>query len=96
MNILPKEEFMPFMKDSLKFIEDNTDDKSFSKFTNLEYEKFRRVVDYMETTIYTDDRLKEGRKDFYNWFTEYDRRRNTNFANTFPEMVPFFNRCKDE
>ena len=96
MNILPKEEFMPFMKDSLKFIEDNIDDKSFSKFTNLEYEKFRRVVDYMETTIYTDDRLKEGRKDFYNWFTEYDRRRNTNFANTFPEMVPFFNKCKDE
>ena len=96
MNILPKEEFMPFMQDSLKFIEDNIDDKSFSKFTNLEYEKFRRVVDYMKTTVYSDDKLKEGRKDFYNWFTEYDRRRNTNFINTFPEMVPFFNRCKDE
>jgi hypothetical protein len=96
MNILPKEEFMPFMQDSLKFIEDNIDDKSFSKFTNLEYEKFRRVVDYMETTVYSDEKLKEGRKDFYNWFTEYDRRRNTNFVNTFPEMVEFYNSCKDE
>ena len=96
MNILPKEEFMPFMQDSLKFIEDNIDDKNFSKFTNLEYEKFRRVVDYMKTTVYSDDKLKEGRKDFYNWFTEYDRRRNTNFVNTFPEMVPFYNSCKDE
>ena len=96
MNILPKEEFMPFMQDSLKFIEDNLDDKSFSKFTTLEYEKFRRVVDYMETTTYTDEKLKEGRKDFYNWFTEYDRRRGTDFSATFPEMVEFYNRCKDE
>jgi hypothetical protein len=96
MNILPKEEFMPFMQDSLKFIEDNIDDKSFSKFTNLEYEKFRRVVDYMETTVYSDDKLKEGRKDFYNWFTEYDHRRGTDFVATFPEMVDFYNRCKDE
>ena len=96
MNILPKEEFMPYMYESLKFIKDNVDDSSLEKFSNLEYEKFRRVVDYMETTIYTDDRLKEGRKDFYNWFTEYDRRRNTNFANTFPEMITFFNSCRDE
>ena len=96
MNILPKDEFMPFMQDNLKFIEDNIDDKNFSKFTNLEYEKFRRVVDYMKTTVYTDEKLKEGRKDFYNWFTEYDRRRGTNFPATFPEMVEFFNRCKDE
>jgi hypothetical protein len=96
MNILPKEEFMPYMYESLKFIKDNADDNSLEKFSNLEYEKFRRVVDYMETTIYTDDRLKEGRKDFYNWFTEYDRRRNTNFANTFPEMITFFNSCRDE
>ena len=96
MNILPKEEFMPFMQDSLKFIEDNIDDKSFSKFTNLEYEKFRRVVDYMKTTVYSDDKLKEGRKDFYNWFTEYDRRRSNNFKETFPELVDFYNSCKDE
>jgi hypothetical protein len=50
----------------------------------------------METTTYSDDRLKEGRKDFYNWFTEYDRRRGTDFSATFPEMVDFYNKCKDE
>ena len=96
MNILPKEEFMQYMHSHLKFIGDNVDDDAAGKFTSLEYEKFRRVVDYMETTIYTDDRLKEGRKDFYNWFAEYDRRRGTDFAATFPEMVEFYNRCKDE
>ena len=50
----------------------------------------------METTVYSDDKLKEGRKDFYNWFTEYDRRRSNNFKETFPELVDFYNSCKDE
>ena len=96
MNILPKGEFMPYMYSHLAFIKNNVDDKNVEKFSSLEYEKFRRVVDYMETTIYADDRLNEGRKDFYNWFTEYDRRRGTDFPATFPEMVEFYNRCKDE
>jgi hypothetical protein len=96
MNILPKEEFMPYMHKNLEFIKSNIFDKSPEYFTSLEYEKFRRVVDYMETTVYSEERLKEGRKDFYNWFTEYDRRRGTDFVSTFPELVDFYNSCKNE
>jgi organic radical activating enzyme len=96
MNILPKAEFMPYMYKNLEFIKSNIYDRSTEYFTSLEYEKFRRVVDYMETTIYNDDKLQEGRKDFYNWFTEYDRRRGTDFVATFPELADFYNKCKDE
>ncbi len=96
MNLLPKDEFMPYMHSHLSFIKDNVNDKNFDKFTSLEYERFRRVVDYMETTHYSADRIAEGRRDFYNWFTEYDRRRETNFASTFPELVDFYNSCKNE
>ena len=96
MNILPKEEFMPYMHKHLEFIKENVNDKNLNKFTSLEYERFRRVVDYMETTHYSKDKIKEGRKDFYNWFTEYDRRRSVDFVTTFPTMVDFYNRCKDE
>jgi organic radical activating enzyme len=96
INILPKKEFMPYMHKHLEFIKSHINDKNIECFTNLEYEKFRRVVDYMETTVYSDDKLKEGRKDFYNWFTEYDRRRSNNFKETFPELVDFYNSCKDE
>jgi organic radical activating enzyme len=96
MNILPKDKFMPYMYKHLEFIKTHIEDSSVECFTNLEYEKFRRVVDYMETTVYIDEKLKEGRKDFYNWFTEYDRRRGTNFKETFPELVDFYNSCKDE
>lgn len=96
MNILPKGEFMPYMYSHLEFIKNNIDDSSVEKFSSLEYEKFRRVVDYMESTVYSDEKVKEGRKDFYNWFTEYDRRRSVDFVSTFPTMVDFYNRCKDE
>jgi len=96
MNILPKEDFMPYMYSHLEFIKENTDDSRLDKFSNLEYEKFRRVVDYMETTVYSNEKLKEGRKDFYNWFTEYDHRRGTNFNLTFPGLARFYRTCNHE
>jgi len=78
------------MYDTLKFMEENTNEQDVTKFSELELERFKRVVKYMETTQYSSDKLIEGRKDFYNWFTEYDKRRDTNFLATFPEYKNFF------
>ena len=94
MNILPKAQFMMYMEDSLKFMKDNTDDNDLSKFTTVEYEKFRRVVDYMRNTDYSEDKLEEGRKDFYNWFNALDSRRGTDFLKTFPELLDFYTECE--
>lgn len=94
MNILPKEEYMPYMHRHLQFIKDNLDDSDKCKFSTLEYEKFRRVVDYMDTTTYNDEKLIEGRLDFWNYFTEQDRRRNNDLQNVFPEMEKFIVMCK--
>lgn len=94
MNILPKEQFMIYMEDNLKFIKDNLDDDNLSKFTTVEYEKFRRVVDYMRDTAYDADRIEEGRRDFYNWFAALDSRRGTDFLKTFPELKDFYEECE--
>ena len=94
MNILPKEDFMPYMYDSLKFMEDNLDETDPNKFSPVEFEKFRRVVDYMATANYDDDKLNDGHKDFYNWFKELDTRRGTDFIKTFPEFKTFYDHCK--
>lgn len=94
INILPKKEYMKYMKESLEFIKSNVDDNDLTKFSVLEYEKFRRVVDYMESTVYDDEKIREGRCDFYNWFNELDNRRDTDFVTTFPEMKKFYNLCK--
>jgi hypothetical protein len=87
INLLPKEEFMPYMEISLEYMRRN-------KFSELEIEKFNRVVEYMKHTNYDNTKINEGCKDFYNWFTEYDRRRNTDFLKTFPELESFYNRCQ--
>lgn len=94
MNILSKEDYMPYMESHLQFIKDNLDDSSKYAFSTLEYEKFRRVVDYMRTAEYPQERIQEGRKDFHNFFQEQNRRRNINYEETFPEMTKFFYQCK--
>jgi hypothetical protein len=93
MNLLPKDEFMPYMENHLNYLLANLDDEISNKFNSLEHEKFKRVVKYMETTLYTPERMLEGKRDFFNWFTEYDRRRGTNFVETFPELERFYLNC---
>jgi hypothetical protein len=83
------------MHSHLEFIKNNVDDADRTKFTTLEYEKFKRVVDYMENTTYDNDTLSEARRNFYNWFTEHDRRRNVSLTNTFPELQDFYVICKN-
>jgi hypothetical protein len=93
MNIIPKDKFVSYMYDHLKFIEDNLDDNNKHKFSQLEYDKFSRVVKYMETTEYSETKVTDGRQNFVKWFDEYDRRRNTNLLETFPEMKEFYFEC---
>lgn len=95
MQILPKEEYLIHFNTILQFINDNMDENDPTKFSQLEYERFRRVRDYFATVNYSEDKVNEGRVDFYNWFVEYDRRRNTNFLDTFPDMTLFWNMCKN-
>ena len=84
---------MPYMRSALAFMEANERDADKQAFGSLEVDKFRRVVRYMETTEYSDDKLLEGRRDFHAWFKEYDRRRGTDFKSTFPELVEFYEAC---
>lgn len=93
INILPKK-YMKYMYESLDFMSSNLDDDDVTKFTRVEFERFNRVVKYMESTDYKSSKIEEGRKDFYNWFTELDRRRHTDFLSIFPEMKSFYIDCK--
>lgn len=95
MQILPKEEYLPYFDAILEFIDANRDDGDTKKFSNLEYERFRRVRDYFATVNYDEEKVLEGRQDFYKWFNEMDRRRDTNFIETFPDMLPFWQMCED-
>ena len=95
INILPKDEFLPYLEESLEFIKKNIDDTSKRHFSYMEYQRFLRTYEYMKSTHYDDKKIVEGRKDFYTFFTEYDRRKNTSLQTTFPELGNFWSTCAD-
>jgi hypothetical protein len=96
MNILPKDEFMPYMRDALAFMEANVDDNRADAFTTIEFEKFKRVVDYMRQNPVDPEKIKKGRRDFYVFFNETDKRNSTDFYTLFPEYHEFMEMCKQE
>jgi len=77
------------MDSNLEFIKDNQD-----YFTGIEYEKFKRVTDYMRENPVSKEKIRQGRRDFYSFFTENDRRLGTNLLEVFPEYTDFYNLCK--
>ncbi len=89
INILPKQ-FLKYQEDTLKFIEDNK-----KWFTDVEYEKFKRVTDYMKENPVSEEKIRAGRRDFYSFFTENDKRLGTNLLKTFPEYTDFYSMCKE-
>lgn len=88
INILT-DDFIKYMDDNLQFIADNQE-----WFTSIEYEKFKRVTDYMKENPVSAEKIRAGRRDFYSFFTENDKRLGTNLLDTFPEYREFFNLCK--
>jgi organic radical activating enzyme len=88
INILT-EDFNHYMQENLEFINSQPE-----YFTSIEYEKFKRVTDYMRENPVSDEKIKNGRRDFYSFFTENDKRIGTDLLNTFPEYTDFYNFCK--
>ena len=95
--ILPTlpDSYLDDQKDILKYIIKNRIDKiGWHGFNEMEYEKMKRVTNVMIENPFTDEQIENGRKDFYKFINENDRRRNVNFLETFPEYEDFYELCK--
>jgi hypothetical protein len=95
INILP-ESFNNYMESHLQFIADNLRKNNQVGFNEIEYEVFKRVVDYMKQNPVDSEKIKKGRRDFYVFFNETDKRNGTDFYKTFPEYIDFMALCKQE
>jgi hypothetical protein len=85
------DDFIHYMDDNLQYLIDNKD-----WFTVVEHEKFKRVTDYMKENPVNAEKIRQGRRDFYVFFTENDRRLGTDLLKIFPEYTDFYNLCKIE
>ena len=60
-------------------------------FTQGEYEKFKRTIKWISNNRYTGEKLHMHRRDFKRFVQEHDKRRNTSFLYSFPELKGFYN-----
>ena len=72
-----------------------TDADPFHGFKDYELQRLDRDIAWMRDGQRLDSEyINKNKADFYRFFNEHDRRRNTNFLKTFPEMTEFWNECK--
>jgi organic radical activating enzyme len=82
-------DFIPHMDANLEFIKNNPE-----FFTGVEYEKFKRVTNYMKEHELTPELIRAGRRDFFSFFSENDKRLGTNLLELFPEYEEFYKLCE--
>lgn len=63
-------------------------------YADVEVQKIKRIYDWM-ISDQDDNLLNYHRYNFYKFFNEHDKRRGTNFSETYPELVDFYNKCKE-
>lgn len=90
-----------YMIPCLEFMIRNTTSSEYNNhmcFEPHETSKFERVIynrlNYKQDT--NASKINIHRAKFFDYITELDRRRNTDFLNTFPEMSDFYHICKEE
>ncbi len=84
------QDVVDWMKENLE-----TAERPFQGFKDYEVQRMQRVLDWMrEGSKLNAEYVKLQRVDFYRFFNEHDKRRNTWFLNTFPEMREFWDECR--
>ena len=63
----------------------------FHGFKDYEVQRMRRDIAWMRGGT---DNVEQKKADFHRFFSEHDRRRNTDFLSTFPEMKSFWQECE--
>ena len=96
LQILPEsyavklEEVREFMKQNLE-----TEQHPFHGFKDYEVQRLDRDIAWMREGQKMDRALvNQHRADFYRFFAEHDRRRDTDFLKTFPEMSAWWKECE--
>jgi organic radical activating enzyme len=82
------------MEQHIEFMQQNLmPEGSFVGFKDYEVQRMQRALDWMREPQDPTE-LNTARADFYRFFSEHDRRRNTDFLETFPEMTTFWKECE--
>ena len=86
-----KELILESAKKAFYFGANNMIDETYG-FTDVEIQKIKRTYDYAVGK--SDFDVEKQRKDFVKFVTQYDKRKDSNFTKTFPELKEMYDRYK--
>lgn len=95
------DEYKTYLDESLTYMKERQEGVNgnpyYYGFHDFEIARLQRLIEFMKTGPHPGDRidLNTARRDFYIFVNEHDRRRGTNFLETFPELEGFYNTCKN-
>jgi len=95
VKVLPYE-FSDYVKEQSKLISYYSTpffDSKHIGYSDIEAQKIGRIYDWMISPQNEEEQMKH-RYSFYQYFSNHDLRRGTNFCKTFPELEEFYNFCK--
>ena len=91
------ENFIKDMEDSVTFMYRNRNwGPVFDGFYDFEVNRMERLYYVMRENMGEKESNFQQRKNFYEFIQEYDKRRGTNFFETFPELEGFYYYCRDK
>lgn len=96
IQLLP-ESYQMIHDDNVCWMLDNMEDEStrFKGFKDYEVQRMQRDLAWWQEGSKLDEQyVRDCKADFYRFFNEHDKRRGTNFLETFPEMVDWWKDCK--
>jgi len=96
IQILPPS-YVSILERTADWMEENleTAEDPFHGFKDYEVQRLRRDIDWMKEGSNLDpEYVKLQQADFYRFFNEHDKRRNTDFLKTFPEMSQWWADCR--
>jgi organic radical activating enzyme len=96
LQILP-ESYAAILERTADWMEANmeTPDDPFHGFKDFEVQRLRRDIAWMRKGQQLPaEQVNRDKADFYRFFAEHDRRRGTNFLNTFPQMSAWWRECE--
>ena len=70
-----------------------TTSTQFKGFSDFEISKVQRLYDWIVSDTNFD--IVKAKKNFYLFFSEYDRRNKKDFLTVFPQYQEFWKQCKD-
>lgn len=99
---LMEPEYLDNIKEQITFIAMNLEyggwhETAHRGFFGHDVDKLKRIY-YLAKAYISDpantEKIMRGRKDFVIFVDEHDKRRGTNFAETFPNLMPMYNKWK--